>query len=97
MYSFIKDIKFMEDLLLQGFSNAYCVTLVEDHLFYEGNDNSGIYSFFRQEYSVYGHIGKPTGPNKNSETSMIQLRGKYPINWTKLSDGRKYYIVDLKT
>ena len=34
MYSFSKDIKFMEELKTKGFNNTYCLTLVNDKNFY---------------------------------------------------------------
>ena len=41
MYSFAKDIKFMEELVERGFNRAACVVLVSDRPFYEGKSNNG--------------------------------------------------------
>ena len=43
MYSFAKDIKFMEELVERGFNRAACVVLVSDRPFYEGKSNNGMY------------------------------------------------------
>jgi hypothetical protein len=43
------------------------MTFVEDHLFYEGNDCSGIYAFFRANKELNGTVQKPT------EKKMILL------------------------
>lgn len=93
MYSFVKDIKFMEQLKVRGFTKNYCVTLVSDTPFYEGKENKGIYKHFREEYSVYGRIFKPTGAGKNEKN--IALSNIYTINWQDLSETRKYYIVEI--
>jgi len=79
MYSFVKDIKFMEQLKERGFAKNYCVTLVSHKPFYEGKVNGGIYKFFRGEYSIYGSIFKPTGVGKNLDS--ITLSGRYDFIW----------------
>ncbi|WP_242649333.1 hypothetical protein [Syntrophomonas wolfei] len=72
--------------------DAY-VALVSDRPFYEGRNNEGIYRFFREEYSVYGCIFKPTGVGKNKDS--IALTSRYDFIWQDLSDGRKYYIIEI--
>ncbi len=52
LYSFVKDIKFMEQLKKRGFTKTCCVVLVSDRPFYEGKLNEGIYKYFREEKSV---------------------------------------------
>ncbi|WP_410986713.1 hypothetical protein [Bacillus paranthracis] len=93
MYSFVKDIKFMEELKSRGFTKTATVTLVSDRPFYEGRNNEGIYKFFREEYSVYGSIFKPTGVGKSKDN--ITLSGKYDFSWQNLGEGRKYYIIQI--
>lgn len=92
LYSFVKDIKFMEQLKEHGFSKTYTVALVRDRPFYEGKDNSGIYDYFRGSRIVRGKIYKPTGQLKNSE--FIDITGEYPISWRLLED-RRYFIVEI--
>lgn len=91
MFSFIKDIKFMEQLKEQGFTNSFAVALVNSRPFYEGNNNEGIYKYFRKEYKVYGEIRKPTG----KKDEVISISGIHPINWQSTGDGRRYYIVEV--
>ena len=74
MYSFVKDIKFMEELKALGFTKTCCVVLVSDRPFYQGNINEGIYRYFREEFSVYGDVFKHTGQGKGEE--YISLAGR---------------------
>ena len=46
MYSFVKDIKFMEELKENGFTKTAVVVLVSDRPFYQGRSNQGIYRYF---------------------------------------------------
>ena len=91
MYSFAKDIAFMEELIERGFDGAYCVTLVNDKNFYSGKKTDGIYSYFRTNAMLGGNIEKPTG--KSEET--IELKKSYSIKWEGQTAKMKYYIVDI--
>ena len=93
MYSFVKDIRFMEQLRQRGFVKTCCVTLVSDKPFYQGKLNDGIYRFFREEYSVYGEVFKPTGIGKNEE--CITLFGRHDFIWNDFNGNRKYYIIEI--
>ncbi|MBP7509363.1 MAG: hypothetical protein KA807_16240 [Prolixibacteraceae bacterium] len=93
MYSFVKDIKFMEELKYRGFNETAVVTLVSDRPFYEGRNNQGIYSYFREEYTIYGQIFKPTGPLKDKE--FIALEGRYEFSWRSVYDNSKYYVIEV--
>ena len=85
--------KFMEELRERDFTKTYCVTLVSDKPFYQGKVNTGIYRYFREEFSVYGDIFKLTGPCKNDE--CISLAGKYDFIWRDLNKDSKYYIIEI--
>lgn len=91
MFSFIKDIKFMEELKELGFNRTFTMTLVDDYLFYEGNDHSGIYSFFRDNKMIQGLITKPTG----RKDERIILEGQYNIEWRRLDNNLRYYLLEL--
>ncbi len=93
MYSFAKDVKFMEELRDRGFAKTCCVVLVSDRPFYVGKVNTGIYRYFREEYSVYGDIYKPTGPSKNDE--HISLSGRHEFAWHDLNAQSKFYIIEV--
>ncbi len=93
MYSFAKDIKFMEELKDRGFNKTACVVLVSDRPFYEGRINDGIYRYFRQEYAVYGDIYKPTGRAKNVD--FISLSGRHEFVWENLNAHSKFYIIEM--
>lgn len=102
MYSFIIDIKFMEQLKEHGFNATYTLTMVIDHNFYEGKtyDNSGnprqgIYSYFRNKKIIEGEILKPTGNSDNSKS--ITLNRSHQIEWQENPNkDMKYYIVEIK-
>ncbi len=89
MFSFVKDIKFVEQLRNHGFDSTYCLTLVDDRLFYEGPTQDGIYSYFRGATPINGLVRQPTGQKKES----YQICGSYSINWEKCGGQMKYYIV----
>lgn len=91
MFSFIKDIKFMEQLKENGFNSTYAVTLVDDHNFYEGTKVDGIYAYFRNRKIINGLISKPTGKKDESFT----VNGSYNISWKPL-EKYHYYIVENK-
>ena len=83
----------MEQLKERGFTNTCCVVLVSSRQFYQGKSNEGIYESFREEFSVYGEIFKPTGLGRNNES--ITLSGNYNFEWQELSETRRYYIVEI--
>lgn len=93
MYSFIKDIKFMEELLERGFTKAACVALVSGSPFYEGRIKTGIYKYYRLEHAIYGDIYKPTGQSKQDK--FLSLTGRYEFEWQDFDSDRKYYIIDI--
>ena len=94
MQSFVKDIKFREELKENGFTKTAAVVLVSDRPFYEGRINQGIYKYFRKEYQVYGKIYKPTGAMKAKE-SMI-LNGAYDFQWQSLKDNKKFFMIEIQ-
>jgi len=93
MYSFCKDIKFMEQIKEYGFNETYCITLVSDRNFYNGIKNNGIYKYFREDHSIYGEIAKPTGIKSN--TSSIVLNKEYDFEWLPLDKTRRFYVIGL--
>lgn len=93
MYSFVKDIKFMEELKENGFKKNAVVTLVSDRPFYQGQKNDGIYKYFREEYKVYGDIFKPTGAKKGKE--FISIKGDYSFAWQSLNGDEKYFVIEI--
>ena len=89
MYSFVKDIKFCEELKENGFDATFCVTLVQDKNFYEGKRIDGIYSYFRSDNAINGIITKPTGTKKDE----IEIHNTYYIHWENCNYER-FYIVE---
>lgn len=94
MYHFVEDIRFMEQLEKEGFNSTYCLTLVDDKLFYtKSTGEKDIYKYFREsaDNPVKGKIEKPTG--KDNENKFITLDKEYNIDWKewKELDGYKTY------
>lgn len=91
MFSFVKDIKFMEQVRrVSGFSKTFVVVLVDDKNFYENNERqpvpSAIYSYFRsdkEEVCIPANtiINKPTGKKLQS---ISKLNNQYKSEWKKL-------------
>lgn len=90
MFSFVKDIKFMEEMKDAGFNAAYCLTLVEDKNFYSGQKQDGIYAFFRGGKPVHGLICKPTG----KKDEQLTVNGSYDIYW-RAGGKMKFYLVQM--
>ena len=91
MYSFIKDIIFMEELEGNGFDGTCCLTMVKDKNFYSGKKIDGIYSYFRGDAVLAGSVNKPTGKILES----VSLKNEYKIEWQGKSEQLRYYIIDI--
>jgi hypothetical protein len=92
MYSFCKDIMFIEQLIKNaGFKNTYLIILVDDKLFYEGKKTDGIYKYFRSTEKITGKIKKPTG---KSSKDKIVINGEYSINWKPIKENLKFAIIE---
>lgn len=90
MFSFCKDIAFIEELKIAGFSHAALLILVDDHLFYSGSGD-GIYGFFRSGKPVAGRIEKPTG----LKNDYVTVKGSYVVSWSDVADKTKYAVVEV--
>jgi hypothetical protein len=90
MYSFIKDIRFMEQLKENGFKNTYCLTLVKDKNFYSGDYSNGIYAYFRAGKTIKSTIELPTG----KDIPFITLSNEYVVSWEPCGE-MQYYILEI--
>lgn len=88
MFSMCKDIKFLEELVDAGFSDSYCLVVVNDPLFYSNKGEEGIYRLFRKEKRLKGIIQKPTG----KKDIAYHLNHEYKIEWNNISGAEKYFI-----
>ena len=88
MFSFCKDLVFVEEMKTSGFQETYVLILADDHLFYEG-PGDGIYSYFRSGRKLNGSIKKPTG----KKDSKIYIKGEYTINWEYVLNDLKYTLI----
>ena len=89
MFSFCRDIAFLEELKVAGFSSCLFLAVVEQRPFYTGN-SYGIYRYFRGGEPLHGKIGKPTG----AKDKEVMIGGRYIIRWKELGDGRKYTWIE---
>jgi hypothetical protein len=89
MFSFCKDIAFIEELRAAGFLCAALLIVVDDHLFYSGPGN-GIYGHFRSGHPITGLIKKPTGAKDNE----VQIKGSYVVSWSVLSGNMRYTLIE---
>ncbi len=85
MFSFCKDIAFVEELKEAGFKEAGLLIFVDSHLFYEGSKN-GIYAHFRGHKPITGTIAKPTG----KKDKYVSIKGNCRIDWVNLNSEIKY-------
>ena len=90
MFSFCKDIAFLEQLVTTGFQSAYFLAFAEDPLFYTGK-NEGIYGFFRSGRPITGRIRKPTG----AKDSEIIIKGPYHATWLPVSGSRRFCLIQI--
>ncbi len=89
MFSFCKDIAFLEELKVAGFSSCLFLAVVEQRPFHSGSAN-GIYKYFRGGEPLHGKIVKPTG----AKDQEVVIEGKYVIRWKELRDGRRYTWIE---
>jgi len=77
MFNFCQDLAFLEQLVDAGFDAGYFVVAVDDHLFYSGPKQSGIYGHFRGSVPIHGRIVKPTG----NRDETVEVCGSYDMKW----------------
>ena len=92
MFSFCKDIAFLEQLKKAGFSSAYFLAVADDKNFYQGK-TKGIYGLFRNQEPITGTIIKPTG-EKNKSVNII---GSYTAFWHSISESSRYCLIEINT
>ncbi len=90
IFSFCKDIAFLEQLAVSGFQSAYFLAVADDPLFYSGGED-GIYGLFRAGHAITGHIKKPTGAKDHE----VHIRGTYNASWLPVSGSTKFCLIDV--
>lgn len=99
MYSFCKDIRFMEGVSKKygptnGFEKTFCLTLVDEDLFYStegGLITDDIYSYFRTDKKkkedipyIAKEVHKPTGKDEEKK-QYLRIKGLHKIVWKSLN------------
>lgn len=90
MFSFCKDIAFIEELKSAGFDRTALLIFVDDHLFYSGT-GEGIYGYFRDGKPITGCINKPTG----AKDEHVTIKGSYVVSWLPLSAKTHYAFIEV--
>ncbi len=70
---------------------GYSLVMVDDPLFYSGNDSAGIYQYFRGSELLHGVIQKPTG----NKAESVTLVGTYHIQWQTIDETRRYSLLTI--
>lgn len=92
MFSFCKDIAFLEQLVSSGFQSAYFLAIADDPLFYSQTKNcENIYGLFRGDRPITGVIPKPTG----AKDRIVTIYGSYKAVWLPISGQTKYCLVQI--
>lgn len=90
MFSFVRDVAFLEQLKRNGFGKAFFIAFAEDHLFWEGQTRDGIYRYFRGAHPevLHGEV------EYNGET--LKIDGNYRFAWQPVGHtGLRQLIVDV--
>tara|TARA_B110000046_G_C12914080_1_gene364134 strand:- start:148 stop:534 length:387 start_codon:yes stop_codon:yes gene_type:complete len=104
MYSFVKDVKFLEGLTssknsINTFSKGFFICLVDNSLFYQGGSkNDGIYEYFRgkeKKIRICKETKKPTGKNKDIEEYTIRLNKEYVGEWLPIKHEMHYLLIEV--
>lgn len=90
MFSFCKDIAFLEQLVQCGFKAGYFLAVADDPLFYSGRED-GIYGLFRTGHAISGTIRKPTGAKDHE----VNICGSYKATWVPISGATKFCLVEI--
>jgi hypothetical protein len=92
MFSFCKDIAFLEQLVSAGFQSGYFLAVVDSHLFYSKLIScENIYGLFRGDMPIEGTIIKPTG----AKDKKVTLQYSYRAKWFPVSDDKKYCLIQI--
>ena len=92
MFSFCKDMKFLEQLRDNGFQNNLFIAFADDNNFWNDKGKEGtIYYKFRNTKTLSGQIIKPTG----TKDKIIELNGEYKIEWMPIGDTIKCFVVEI--
>lgn len=90
MFSFCRDIAFLEQLRAAGFSRTALLIFADDHLFYRG-PGEGIYGFFRTGRPITGRVQKPTG----AKDEHVEISGRYVVAWSPVLAKTHYTLIEV--
>ena len=90
MFKFCQDIAFVEQLKKAGFQHGYFLGFVDDKVFCEGREKTGIYPYFRDGKLLTGTVYKPTGKGKDVE--KVEISGSYKVKWESVPGTNMRYV-----
>lgn len=91
MFSFCKDISFMEHVKKNGFQQAFVLILADDKIFYSGTGDKPPYNFFRASEKLTGCITQPVGKGDDS----VNINGSYIVKWHEIINPLKYTLIEI--
>ncbi len=107
MYSFIKDIKFMEELKGRGFKKTYCLTIVDNKNFYSKDGCRGgrseetqkMYDRFRNGKLNINKDEEMPHPTGEKNRNPIKLINNYTNEWKTFKNKKlekwRYYLIEI--
>ncbi len=97
MFNFIKDIKFIEQLVeSEKFDKWFFIILTDSKLFWDKeitNKKNKLYKTFRSEnIKINWKYKKPTWENKEE----IEIKNKYEAEWKNTRNNRRYFCIKIE-
>lgn len=92
MYKSCEDVKFLEQLLKNGFDEGVFILITTDRKFWQGRGINTTYQKYRVEKKLYGTIECTTGKDKGKK---VELVGLYQIDWKTLIGDYRYFMIHL--
>ncbi|MFA5527575.1 MAG: hypothetical protein WC996_03090, partial [Peptostreptococcales bacterium] len=93
MFSFAKDLKFLEQLTKEGYKENLFIVFADDPNFWGSEGKKGsIYYWFRKKKEFITRIKKPTG----KKDKVICLKQNYKIDWKLIKNNLKYFVIKVK-
>jgi hypothetical protein len=98
MYKFCEDVKFLEQLVQNGFDSGFALIFTTIEKIYTRSnkemkprnpENTALYCSFREKFQISGSLSIKTG-NLNQS---ILLKGKYDLNWEDFLGNIKVCVV----
>lgn len=84
-----QDGAFLEQIVFAGFDAGIFVMAADDHLFFSGPEQGGVYAYFRAGASIQGAVIKPTG----RKDEQVTIKGPYSLSWQRSGSAVRYFHI----